>query len=112
MARHIESEARAVVTRFVYDMWNGTLEHPLLVGFDYRTVLLDEPSSAEQMVATFLNVLEVDDDGRVTNADEARLRAEQYLRRYCDQNYSVEPPFQDWELERHPYNRDSLGPMP
>lgn len=61
------------------------------------------------MTATFLNVLEVDDADRVTNSDEARHRAQQYLRTYCDPSYSAEPPFEDGGLERHPYNRKSRG---
>jgi hypothetical protein len=108
----VEPDLKAVVTRFVYDMCNGTLAYPLLEGIDYRSVLLAEPSSAEQLVATFLNLLDLNEEGQVTNADEARLRAEQYLRSYGDCDYSVEPPFQQWELELHAYNRRSLGPMP
>ncbi|MGW1057000.1 DUF7677 family protein [Micromonospora rubida] len=43
--------------------------------------------------------LDVDERGRVTNAGDAEWRAAQYIRRYCDREYTVEPPFEVWELE-------------
>lgn len=64
------------------------------------------------MVAVFLNVLTLDNDGHVTNAREAEVRAAQYLRSYCEPAYEVDPPFQQAELMRHVYGRPSSGPMP
>ena len=110
--QQIAPDCRAVVTRFVYNLCNGLLAYPLLKDCDYRPVLLEEPSSAEQAVAILLNVLMIDGDSKVLNAQEAELRAGQYLRGYCDSSYRVQPPFEAWELERHPYNRKSSGPMP
>ena len=53
----------------------------------------------EEAFAVFLNILEVDQNGLVTNAKEAELRAAQSIRRYCDPSYVVTPPFQDWEVQ-------------
>ena len=110
--RRIEPDCRAVVTRFVYNMCNGLLAYPLLEDRDYRQVLLDEPSAAEQTIAILLNVLTMDEDGKVLEAEKAEFRAAQYLRGYCDPTYRIEPPLEPWELERQPYNRRSSGPMP
>ena len=45
---HVSTDCRAVVTRFVYNMNNGLLAYPVLQGSDYRSVLIEEPSAAEQ----------------------------------------------------------------
>ena len=67
---------------------------------------------AEQASAIFCNVLELDEDGRPTNANEAEIRAAQYIRGYCDPEYTVDPPFEDWEIDRPPREGKKLGPMP
>jgi hypothetical protein len=110
--RHLEPDCRAVITRFVYNMCNGLLAYPLLENLDYRRVLWDEPSSAEQAIAIFLNALTMDAAGKVLDAQKAEFRAGQYIRGYCDPGYRIEPPLSSWELERQPYNRRSSGPMP
>lgn len=112
MPRSIDVDLRAVVTRFVYNMWNGLVEPSLLSHLNYRQILNDEPSAAEEMVAVFLNVLTLDADGHVTNAREAEVRAAQYLRSYCEPAYEVDPPFEQSELVLHAYGRPSSGPMP
>lgn len=73
---------------------------PLLEGVDYSAIF-EEPSALEQAFAIFMNVLEVDDKGNVTNAKYAERRAAQEIRRYVDPSYTVVPPFEDWELELH-----------
>jgi hypothetical protein len=97
---------------FVYSMVNGLLGYPLLDSVDYRPVLMDEGSAAEQAAAIFCNVLELDADGSPVNASEAETRAAQYIRAYCDRTYEVDPPFADWELERPGRKGNRLGPMP
>jgi hypothetical protein len=86
-----------------FSFWvaNGTLGLPVLDGVDYRPVLLAEPSALEQTYAIFANVLVLDDDGDVLNAKHAERRAAQYVRSYCDSCYTVDPPFEDWEVELH-----------
>jgi hypothetical protein len=103
---------RAVINHFVYSMFNGLLGYPLLESTGYPSVLIDEGSAAEQACAIFCNVLELDEDGRPTNANEAETRAAQYIRAYCDQGYEVDPPFEDWEIDRPSREGKKLGPMP
>lgn len=45
------------------------------------------------------NVLGVQPDGSVANAGGAMYRAAQYVRRYCDSSYNIDPPLEDWETE-------------
>ena len=47
----------------------------------------------------FTNILEINEKGVVTNAGLAQERAAQWIRRYCDPSYDVEPPFEPWETE-------------
>jgi hypothetical protein len=72
-----------------------------LEGIDYSCIF-EEPSALEQAYAIFINVLEVDDMGKVTDADNAQLRAAQYIRSYVQgEDYQVDPPFEDWEVALH-----------
>ena len=64
MVKQLSPDVKAVITRFVYEVFNGTFAYPLLEDIDYRSVLFDEPSAAEQMIATFLNVLEINEGNR------------------------------------------------
>ena len=72
-----------------------------LEGVDYLHLYGKEPSAIEQVYAIFANVLELDESGQVLNARYAQKRATDYLRSYCDRNFEVEPPYEDWELELH-----------
>ena len=83
---------------FAYWVANGTVGHPLLEGVDYLSLFGDEPSAIEQAFAIFANVIEMDDEGTVLNAPVAQRRAAEYLRTYCDPDYSPHPPFEDWEV--------------
>ncbi len=51
--------------------------------------------------AIFLNVLDVDEDGRPTNEPNASRRAAEWIRHYVDPTYRPERPFEDWETELH-----------
>jgi hypothetical protein len=84
---------------FAYFMSSGT--HCMLEGIDYLSLYGDEPSPIEQVYAIFANVLELDEKGRVLNAQYAQKRATDYLRAYCDPNFTVAPPYEDWETELH-----------
>jgi hypothetical protein len=74
-------------------------ELELLEDFDYRSAIMSYGSGLEQVLAIFANVLDVDETGRVTNYSEAEFRAAQWIRRFCDHDYLVDPPFAAWELE-------------
>lgn len=83
---------------FAYWIANGTVGHPLLDGVDYLSLMGDEPSAIEQAFAIFANVIEMDEAGTVLNAAHAQQRAAQYLRSYCDPDYTPDPPLADWEV--------------
>jgi hypothetical protein len=84
-----------------FSFWiaNGTVGHPLLEGIDYRPEMFASPSLMEQAYAIFANVIEFSGDGMPTNAKYAEYRAAQYIRSYCDPTYTVNPPFEGWEVE-------------
>jgi hypothetical protein len=86
---------------FAYWIANGTVGHPLLEGVDYLSLMGTEPSAIEQAFAIFANVIEMDDEGTLLNGPLAQRRAAEYLRAYCDANYSPDPPFEDWEVALH-----------
>ena len=48
-----------------------------------------------------MNNLEYDGTG-VKNYKQAEFRAAQYIRSYYDSSYTVEPPFEPWEMEGNP----------
>ncbi|MCL9662281.1 hypothetical protein L2089_16415 [Paenibacillus hunanensis] len=82
-----------------FSFWiaNGTVGMPLLKGIDYSCIF-EEPSALEQAYAIFANVIEMDDEGVVCNAKHAEMRAAQFIRSYVDENYTVEPEFEGWEV--------------
>jgi hypothetical protein len=73
---------------------------------------MEEGSAAEQATAIFCNVLDLDIDGSPVNANEAEIRAAQYIRTYCDRAYEVDPPFEDWEIDRPGRKGRRPGLMP
>jgi len=84
---------------FTYFMSSGT--QYTLEGIDYLSLFGKEPSAIEQVFAIYANVIELDEHGRVTNARYAEKRATDYLREYCDPDYTVQPPYEDWEVALH-----------
>lgn len=99
----VSAHVSGAVRRFAYWFAHGTLGYPLLKGIDYAgDVLKEESSFAEQAFAIFMNNLEVDEDGDVTNYQYCENRAAQYIRSYFDRDYSVTPPLEGWEVELHP----------
>ena len=84
---------------FAYFMASGT--QYTLKGVNYLPLYGSEPSAIEQVFAIFANVLELDDNGQVLNAHYAQKRATDSLRAYCDRNFKVEPPYEDWEVALH-----------
>lgn len=80
---------------FAYFMASGN-QHTLK-GIDYLSLYGEEPSAIEQVFAIYANVIEMDDYGNVLNAKYAEKRATDSLRAYCDPQFKVEPPYEDWE---------------
>jgi hypothetical protein len=69
------------------------------VGIDYRPALMQSGPPLEMVFTIFTNILEIDEEGRATNAGLAQERAAQWIRRYCDPSYHVEQSFEPWETE-------------
>lgn len=89
---------------FAYFMASGT--HYMLKDVDYLSLYGSEPSAIEQVFAIFANVIELNDEGEVTNFTYAQRRATDYLKQYCNPQFKVEPPYEEWEVELygpHPY---------
>ena len=84
---------------FAYFRASG--KHYNLKGIDYLCLYGEEPSAIEQVFAIYVNVIELDDKGKVLNAKYAECIASDYLRSYCDPNFVVSPPFEDWETALH-----------
>ncbi len=84
---------------FAYFMASGTQN--TLEGIDYLSLYGEEPSAIEQVFAIYANVIELDENGLVLNAKYAEKRATDYLRAYCDPSFTVEPPYENWELMLH-----------
>jgi|GEM_PF-2137812 len=78
---------------------NRSVGYPLLEGVDYSCIF-SAPSALEQAYATYINVLELDEDGSVLNAKHAENRAAQSILQYVT-GKPVEPPFEDWEVMLH-----------
>lgn len=97
----LSSDLRAQMRHFAYSLGNGTLCERVLGDIDYLSALTDGGSVLEMVFAIWMNVVEIDEDGKVLNRYQASKRAAQYLRAYCDRTYVVEPEFEDWETELH-----------
>ncbi|MDI6105886.1 hypothetical protein QLQ12_45675 [Actinoplanes sp. NEAU-A12] len=95
----LPEDVRSALRFFAFYLANGTLVVDLLENFDYRSNVLAYGSGLEQVFAIFVNVLDVNDAGEVTNYGDAEYRAAQWIRRVCDSTYQVDPPFADWEIE-------------
>ena len=95
----LSKSVRGALRTFAYFMSSGS--HHMLEGVDYLSLYGHEPSAIEQAYAIFSNVLEMDGDGKVLNAQHAQKRAADYLRAYCDPSFKVVPPFEEWEVELH-----------
>jgi hypothetical protein len=93
---------------FAYFMASGTQN--TLHGIDYISLYGSEPSAIEKVFAIYANVIELDENGVVLNAKYAEKRATDYLKLYCDPNFVLNPPYEDWEIELHtpPSNKDLI----
>lgn len=83
------------VRQFSYWVANGTVGYPLLEGINYWDEFKESPSLMEQIYAIFINSLELDENGNVTNAKYAEQRAAQYIKQYCIEGYKPEISFKN-----------------
>ena len=70
----------------------------MLKDVEYLDLYGKEPSAIEMVFAIFANVLELDENGKVLNFTYAQQRATDYLRSYCDPEFDISPPYEDWEI--------------
>ena len=104
----LSNDFSGALRTFAYFMASGS--HHMLEGVEYLDVYGQEPSAIELVFAIFANVVELDEQGNVTNFTHAQRRATDALRAYCDPNFKVCPPFEDWEVELHnPPHRHARG---
>lgn len=101
MNKKLSTSFSGALRKFSYWMASGSVGKSIMDGVKYLDLYGEEPSAIEQAFAIFANVIELDDNGIVQNAKYAEQRAAQYLRAYCDTNYEVSPPFEDWEVSLH-----------
>ncbi len=97
------------VRQFSLYFAKGTLGHPLLKRIDYIEKLKEESSFAEQAFAIFMNNLDIDEGGNVLNYKYCENRAAQYIRKYFASSYTVEPPFENLEVELQPVSKESYS---
>ena len=84
---------------FAYFIASGS--HCQLEGVEYLDLFGNDPSTIEMAFAIYVNVIEIDGNGIVLNARHAEKRAVDYIRSYCDPEFKVDPPYEDWEMELH-----------
>ena len=93
----LSNSFKGALRRFTYFIASGTHYH--LEGIKYLDLFGEEPSAIEQAFAIFSNVIEFDEKGKVLNSQYAEKRATDYIRSYCNPEFEIQPPFEDWETE-------------
>jgi hypothetical protein len=98
---HLSHSISGTVRLFSHRMAGGMFGHPLLDGLDYSCIF-EEPTAFETAYAIFINVLEIDGNGLVLNAEHAEHRAAEWIHGYLTGwSRPADPPFEDWEVELH-----------
>ena len=103
----LSNDFKSSLRHFVYYYTNGSLQYviddnELLKNINYREDLKNEASLVEQAFAIFANNIKMDKSGKVLNFNHAMKRAAQWIRFVCredNDNYQVEPEFENWEVE-------------
>ena len=95
----LSADFSGALRTFAYFMASGT--HHMLEGVEYLSLYGEEPSAIEMAFAIFVNVVELDDAGKVLNFTAAQRRATDYIRSYCSPEFEVTPPYEDWETALH-----------
>lgn len=97
------------VRQFSYWFVHETLGYPILEGIDYLNELEEDSSCMEQVFSIFMNNIELDQEGNVSNYKYCEKRAAEYIRRYFKPDDSPDKPFEDWELELHPVSKEAYN---
>lgn len=103
----LSNDFKSALRHFIYYYTNGTLadvidDKELLKNINYREDLKNEASLVEQVFAIFINNIKMGESGKVLNLTYSMRRAAQLIRFVCrdeNDNYQVEPEFEDWEEE-------------
>ncbi len=96
----IEDYSQGLLGDVRWDLTNDSFEEGILDWETYREAITD-PSVIKEAVTVWSNNIEVDASGKVTNAEWARFRAFQMIRRHFDSDFSSErilPPLEQWEV--------------
>ena len=91
----LSNDFSGALRTFAYFMASGT--HYMLEGVEYMDLYGEEPSAIERVFAIFANVIELDENGQVLNFTYAQQRATDSLREYCVPEFTVTPPYEEWE---------------
>ena len=97
------------VRQFSYWFVHGTLGYPILEGIDYLRELSADSSCMEMAFSIFMNNIELDNEGNVLNYRYCERRAAEYIRRYFEPDYSLDKPFEDWELKLYPVSKGAYN---
>jgi|HigsolmetaAR201D_1030396.scaffolds.fasta_scaffold02679_9 hypothetical protein len=103
--QRIPQEIRNAIRLGAFYLGNGTLlpqEGNILPDWDsddYCDMLTEQPELMESFFAVFCNVLQIDEQNRVLNLDDAMRRTAEFIRQSVDQSYQPTVPFAEWELE-------------
>ena len=99
----LSTDYRRCLRLFTYYYYNNTLNFFLKKDFlgdiDYLELMCEEPSWMESLYAVFSNNIEMDENGKVLNFNHCLNRSAQYIKMCCDEEFVVEPEFEEWELE-------------
>jgi len=99
---------RSALRFFTYYNVNNTLGfvsgNSKLTSRDYIEEMNEMPSNVEMMYTIFSNNIEMNTEGEVINFKHATKRAAKFVASclfYEENQYTVEPPFEEWETELH-----------
>jgi transposase len=98
-ARRLPADIRSAFHYFTKRFADGTLAPEILHGIDYLPHRHAAGPDLEIPITIFTNILNIDENGTVTNTDAAHRRAAQWIRASCDPTYQIDPPLQPWETE-------------
>jgi hypothetical protein len=96
-----QNSVSGALRTFAYFVSAGSLGVEILDGHDYRPRLMAEPWLMEQLFAIFVNNLEFDAAGKVTNRTLADRRAATWLLSCLDPNQPPTIAFSDDERALH-----------
>ena len=95
MDKKLSKQFTSCLRTFAYFMSSGT--HYMIDDLDYISLYGNDPSAIEMCYAIFCNVIELDEEGNVTNFKHAQKRATDYIRSYMNPDFKISPPLEESE---------------